>query len=103
MGSVLKVKMTTELRGLSSVQTGPGGLHMQRLSTFGTPPNRLPLTCLIKRRDTVGEPTSTFQDRFFLRKLLQLFAFKEGMYDTQIAAVLSSPTVSQVLCDRQGR
>jgi len=29
-----------------------------------------------------------------LRKLLQLFAFKEGMYDTQISALLSSPTVS---------
>ena len=31
------------------------------------------------RTDTVGEPTSTFQDRIFLRKLPQLFAFKEGM------------------------
>jgi hypothetical protein len=28
---------------------------------------------LRKPGDTVGEPTATFQDRFFLRKLLQLF------------------------------
>jgi hypothetical protein len=39
-GSVMKVEMTTALRGLPSVQTGPGGLHMQRLSTVGILPDR---------------------------------------------------------------
>ena len=32
--------------------------------------------CLRKPSDTVGEPTSTFQDRFFSRKLLQLFCLQ---------------------------
>jgi len=35
-GRVLKVEMTTVLRGLPSDKTGSGGLHAQRLSTFGT-------------------------------------------------------------------
>jgi hypothetical protein len=37
-GRVLKVEMTTERRGLPLAKTGNGGLHVQCLSTFGTPP-----------------------------------------------------------------
>src|SRR4030095_14806212 len=37
-GRVLKVEMTTELKGLPSAQTGHGGPHVQCLSTFRTPP-----------------------------------------------------------------
>jgi len=50
--SVLKVEMTTELRGLPSVQTGLGRLHVQRLSTFGTPPDCLPLELPLTRKVT---------------------------------------------------
>jgi hypothetical protein len=41
---------------------------------------------------------STFADASFPR----FFAFKEGMWDTQISALWSSPTVSQQLTHKQG-
>ena len=38
MGRVLKVEMTTARRGLPSVETGTGELHVKCLSAFGTLP-----------------------------------------------------------------
>jgi hypothetical protein len=64
------------------------------LQWSGQPTAQVLWWCLKKPPDTVGEPTSTFQDRFSGVIFSSFFAFKEGMYETQISALLNSPTVS---------
>src|SRR5262249_12421941 len=53
-------------------------------ATSSNPLGKIPLANLL--------PSS--RSHFFLPKLSKRFTFKEGMWDTQVAALVSSPTVS---------
>jgi hypothetical protein len=49
----------------------------------------------------LANPLQSSRSTFSWESFPGFFVFKEGMWDTQISALLSSPTVSEILIDRQ--
>src|SRR5262249_41667232 len=68
-------------------------MHIQRILPR-VQDGRMRIICGLYSRILLANPLQSSSSTFSWGSFLGFFAFKEGVWDTQIAALLSSPTVS---------